>query len=112
MTIKRDKSSGSSGILDGLKLKKEVVPEENKALTQYNNIKDEIEKAKDLMEEESIRRTFTINSTTYTMLNELKVYILPAVTGQKKWGYNTIVNIAIQEYYARAKESFEEKLKK
>ena len=82
------------------------------AMETYETVKSELELAKELIAEdnEQVRRTFTIEALTHTQLNELKVYVLPAVTGQKKWGYNDIVNIAIKEYYERQKAALQVKL--
>ena len=70
------------------------------------------ELAKDLIDadEELVRRTFTIESLVNTQLNELKVYIMPAVTGKKKWGYNDIVNLALKEFYAKQKQILKDKV--
>jgi hypothetical protein len=90
------------------------LPEVNKALDRYNDIKKELKQAKELIieDEESVRRTFTIEVLTHTQLNELKIYVLPATTGKKKWGYNDIVNLAIKEFYIRQKAVLCKKLQK
>lgn len=79
-----------------------------------NNDKTLMEQAKDLIKEneEPVRRTFTIETLTHTQLNELKVFVMPAVTGVKKWGYNEILNMAINEFYEKQIELLKNKLKK
>jgi len=79
-----------------------------------NNDKSLMQQAKDLIKEneEPVRRTFTIETLTHTQLNELKVFVMPAVTGVKKWGYNEILNMAINEFYEKQIELLKNKLKK
>jgi hypothetical protein len=91
----------------------ENVHEDNKALDQYDNIKDELDQAKEIINDDvGVRRTFSIDTITNTELDELKVYIQPAVTFKKKWSYNDIVNLAITEFYARQKIMFNNKISK
>ena len=132
MSIKN--ANASRGILDSIQRKKEAVKEEistiekvqeetkeevilnDEAAVIEGNI-DILQQSKALIEEGGlIRRTFTIESLTSTQLDELKVYILPAtiqsVNGQKKWGYNNIVNLAIKQLYERQVAELQSKLKK
>ena len=81
-----------------------------------DNISDKtlMQQAKDLIKEneEPVRRTFTIETLTHTQLNELKVFVMPAVTGVKKWGYNEILNMAINEFYEKQIDLLKNKLRK
>lgn len=132
MTVRNNKKkslSASTGILTGIKNKqqdvfvetindkdKEVTTEQNSANINGSSIEinnqDLFEQAKKLIVEDTelIRRTFTIQSITHTQLNELKIYIMPAVTGKKKWGYNDIVNQAINEFYLKQKKILQKKV--
>lgn len=104
--------------------------EEDSTVNKYLNVANMLESAKQFIQEddEPVRRTFTIDAISHTQLNELKVYILPALNIRSKKdrkfnepkskkdkrnpGYNEIVNIAIQEYYERQKKSLLRKLHK
>lgn len=90
------------------------IVEDMRSIEKYNSVKDIAEQAKELIkeDEEPVRRTFTIEALTHTKLNELKVYVLPAVTGQKKWGYNDIVNLALKEFYENQMQLLQKKIKK
>jgi len=83
-------------------------------IDKSDNDKSLMQQAKDLIKEneEPVRRTFTIETLTHTQLNELKVFVMPAVTGVKKWGYNEILNMAINEFYEKQIELLKNKLKK
>jgi len=137
MTVRNNKKkslSAATGILTGIKNKQqddfveEIVDEVKEGDIETNAInedvdtegsssieidnKDLFEQAKKLIvaDKELIRRTFTIESITHTQLNELKIYIMPAVTGKKKWGYNEIVNHAVNEYYLKQKKILQDKV--
>ncbi|HEY5535231.1 MAG TPA: hypothetical protein VIL99_09895 [Ignavibacteria bacterium] len=137
MTVRNNKKkslSAATGILTGIKNKQqddfvdETIDEVKEGDIETNVINEDVDTEgsssigidnKDLFEQakklivadtELIRRTFTIESITHTQLNELKIYIMPAVTGKKKWGYNEIVNHAVNEYYLKQKKILQDKV--
>jgi len=149
MSVKRSNKnnvSAATGILAGLKTKKQEIVDTEVASTDVataqnvntengnENVKnkgniiitnnglsskpeinsdiDLFEQAKELIGADEVltRRTFTIEALTNTQLNELKVYIMPAIGVKKKWGYNEIVNLALKEFYARQKQLLQDKV--